>query len=159
MNSLTFRDLSNSILNLFEKKDERLHNCIDLLGGNVGLMGVHKTLITSFIGYIDEFYNWLKPKLEEFFEHFDTHFRTKNERINRRRYYRYESIIKSKSCKRRAFKREMMNEIKLDIISFLKDGEYVGEYTDTEENRRMLLLNCIKDYVYRSFLIDAHCYP
>lgn len=162
MNSLKFTDLSKSILSLFEHdpRNYTTHDCIHLLGGGVARMGMTKQRITGFIGDIDDFRNWVKPKLDAFFSTFDKYyFFTRNERINRRRNYIYEKIVKSKACKRIAFKRKMMVELDLDITSFLKDGEFDGEYTDTEENRRILFLNCIKNYVHRLFLTDVHCHP
>lgn len=154
MDSLSFKDLSNSILNLFEKGENK-HNCINVLGKNVGTMEFHERLFNSFIGDIDDFYSWAKPKLEEFFQTFNKNYLlSPDERINRRRYYEYEVIVKSKTFKQTSFKKKMMKSLKLDIASCLQDGEYSGEYTDTEEHRRILFLNFIKTYVRRLFLID-----
>lgn len=150
-----FEDFSESISNLFESKGKYWHNCIHVLGANVGLMEFHKRLFNSFIGNIDGFHSWAKPKLDDFFTSFvKDHFLSSNERVNRRRHFEYEEIVVSKSYKKNTFKKKMMEAIKLDIASCLnEDGEYAGECTDTEENRRLLFLNFIKNYVLRLFLI------
>lgn len=142
----TFKDLSNSILSLFEKNSSSayMYNCINVLGGTVAMMELNYIVIELFIGDIGNFYEWLKPKLYKFFENYN---------------YVYESVVKSKSCKRIAFKRKMMKELYLDISAFISDGNFVGKYTDTEKNRLILFFNCIKNYIYRLFLINIHCSP
>lgn len=156
---LPFTDLSNSILNLFKKCGYH-YVCADLLGGNVAMMDIHEWDLASFIGDIEDFHNWLKPKLDEFFKGFYMrYFCTQNSRINRRRHYIYQNVVKSKSCKKAVFRKKMMKELDLDRRSFIKDGVYDGEYTDREETRRILYLNCIKNYVHRLFLINHYCIP
>lgn len=160
--SLSFSELINSILSLFQQREDNGYTVIgiQLLGKNVGLMEHHKRFIVSCIGKLDVFRDWLDLELEDFFEDFGTrYFCTTNERINRRRYFAYEKIVKSKLCRRDSFKKAMMQELLLDLTAFIHDGDFSGEFTDTEANRRMLFLNCIKNYVYRLFLIDVHCYP
>lgn len=157
---LNFDDLFYSILSLFEKSHGDTYHCVYLLGGTVAMKDVHEGIITSFIGDIGEFYDWLKPKLEIFYNDFQEHFHTDDERKNRRRRFVYESIVKLKACKRDTFKRNMMKDLMLDILAFdVVDGAYVGEYTDTIANRRMLFYNCIENYINRLFLINIECFP
>lgn len=146
MDSSSFKDLSNSILNLFEKNE---HNC-----KNIRVMEFHKR-INSFIGDIDDFYSWVKPKLEEFFETFNEFFLfSPDEQIKRRRYYEYVAMMKSKTFKKATFKKRMIESLKLDIASCVQDGEHSGEYPYPEEQRRIIFLNFIKNYVQRLFLMD-----
>lgn len=158
---ITFKDFSESISSLFEKtSDASVHNCIEVLGKNAGLMAFHKRLFESFIGNIDDFHTWAKPKLDQFFASLDKSYLTKeNERVNRRRYFSYEEIVLSNKYKRTPFKKKMMEQIILDIAACLKDGVYVGEHMDTEEHRRLLFLNFIRNYVLRLFLIPIHFKP
>lgn len=156
---LSFTDLSNAILSMFEKNGHHF-NFAEILGGTVAMMDIHEYDFTSFIGNIEDFHDWLKPKLDQFFKGFySRYFCTLNPRKNRRRQFIYQTVVKSKSCKKITFKRKMMNELNLDRISFLNEGKYDGDFTDTEENRRILFLNCIINYVYRLFLINQCCVP
>lgn len=120
-------------------------------------------LLCAFIGDIDEFYQVLRPILEEFFYDFGKHFFISNDQINRRRNTIYRKIVNSKACTRNPFKRQMMIELVSDIESCIVDSSkslyqdqyiYSGSYTDTVENRRKLFVNFIKNYIYRLFLID-----
>lgn len=160
--SLPFSEIGNSILSLFERKKDNQYNIIgiQLLSKNVGFMENHERFIESCIGKIDAFHDWLDVELYDFFKDFGTrYFSSSNERINRRRHLAYEKIVTSKLCKRDSFKKTMMQDLLLDLTAFIHNAEFSGEFTDTEENRRMLFLNCIKNYVHRLFLIDVHCYP
>lgn len=162
MASLSFNELGNSILSLFERKKENhlIYIGIQFLNPTCGAMELNERFIESCIGKIDDFRDWLDPELYEFFRDFGArYFCSSNERINRRRYFAYEKIVKSKLCKRDSFKRAMMKELLLDLSAFKHNAEFSGPFTDTEVNRRKLFLNCIKNYVYRLFLIDVHCYP
>lgn len=168
MDTFTFECLSDSILSLFESIPDysyynKYYQFEKLLRKyNFSKCVFYKERITSFIGDIDDFHDWLKLKLEEFFVDFGAHFFTTNQRINRRRCIAYRKIVKS--IKRNPFKRKMMIELDSDIESCIvnelrmvydnTDYIYSGAYTDTVENRRMLFLSFIKNYVYRLFLIN-----
>lgn len=156
METLSFKDLLNSILSLFESTaDGYSYKGIVLLNKTPGGMEIYERAINLCIGGITDFHDYLKPKLVEFFTDFDkTFFFTQSERKNHRRFYRYESIVKSKLCRRDSFKRKMMKELFPDIALINKYESF-----DTQENRRILFLNCIKNYVHRLFLIDVYYYP
>lgn len=161
MDSLTFKELTNSILSLFERQSDNayVYNGVRLLTTNVAESEICENIIEMCVGNIDDFRKWLSPQLDAFFVDFErSYFHTLNERINHRRQYAYEKIVKLKTCKRASFKRKMMEEFNLDLISFLHHGIFLEE-TKTEINRRNIFLNCIKNYIYRLFLIDNCCYP
>lgn len=159
----SFEILSKSILSLFELEPiyDRYYMCEKILDADDKYFFIGSlTRLTSFIGEIDDFHKWLQPKLNDFFEDFDKHFFTTNDRMNRRRLIAYDSIIKFKLCKRLPFKKQMMRELDLDIESFIKYAEEVyGDYTyfeeaGAEEDRRLLFFSCIKNYVHRLFFIS-----
>lgn len=162
MDTLSFKDLSDSILSLFETNKEYgyAYNCVLLLDLNQVWMEAREHSIIQAIGELKDFHDWLEPRLEEFFTDFGVkYFCTPDKRMNQRRYYAYKNIVKNKSCKRKLFKRRMMKEFYLDITSFRRDGDFVGEYTQTEASRRILFFAGIKNYVFRLFLIDEYSYP
>lgn len=162
---LSFENLSKSILSLFETVSNYgndYYHCEQLLKKYDFYKRPHlKERIIAFVGDIDEFHDWLKPKLDEFFAYgnFDKYFLTPDERINQRRSIAYDKIFLSRLCKRKTFKRQMMIELDLDMESCIKRGRISGEYSyfgegmENIENRRMFMLNCIKNYVHRLFLI------
>lgn len=162
---LSFENLSKSILSLFVLVPTcgipSYFTCEKLLNerGNID----YGDKINSFIGEIDEFHDWLKPKLEELFNDFNKYFFTSIERMNRRRMLAYEDIVKCNWCNRLLFKRQMMKELKIDMDSYIKNcrlsnGEirctFLKKNMDTEEGRRLVFFKCIKDYVHRLFLIN-----
>lgn len=158
-----FTELSKSILSLFEGT-ESFSNWAELLGGDDEMKEISDNCMNSFVGDIDEFHDWLELKLDEFFKTFyKDYFYTSDERWNKRRQMIYDRVlVGSKMCKRLTFKRKMVNELNLDIIAFYKhdgDGGYFGEHAQTEGGRQILVLNCIKNYIFRLFLINQNCTP
>lgn len=156
-----FDILLNTILGLFTPKPPNcLYECVAILGGTVAHIDIMDTNIKSAIGNLSNFRAWMQPQLTDFFEGLSEFFHTENKRVNERRRYSYQDLIIQKKCKLLSFKKKFAKEVYLDMLSIL--GPEFGIYcenTDTLEKRRIIVLNNIKNHVYRLFLINEYCTP
>lgn len=155
IDSEAFKKLSETILKLFEiepSKSSLNYEYIKIIGGTVAWMLTVDRCLRKVIGEISQFHVWLRPKLDEFFENFFENFHMDDDRLNTRRFYPYESLILKNGCKNKRFKKKMVEELHLDMCSMLESKE-------NDENRRIIFLNCIKNFVYRTFGINKNCTP
>lgn len=153
--SKSFDQFANSIINLFEVKKSKpriSYDFINIMGGTVAWLEVLDRCMRSVIGEINPFHTWLKPQLTEFFESFFENFHTDDDRLDTRRFYPYENLILKNGYKHKSFKKKMVDELYLDICSMFVSKE-------SEENRRIMFLNCIKNFTYRTFMINKYCTP
>lgn len=166
MESLSFDDLFKSILKLFKVGSSSCYdyeylNLSPPNGTMVWIESYHGH-ITDILGNISEFHDWLKPKLEDFFDGLHYCFQTACPRDNKRRFLAYGNIISNKKLrKRKSFMGTMAKEFSSDLCS-IRDKGYPGFYgsdADTEEKRRIIFFTYIKNYVYRLFTINFHCTP
>lgn len=160
LNSESFDILAKSILTLFRKNDSD-YDCdyVNLTSnGTVASSDIQCSTIEKVVGDVDKFHDWLRPRLMFFFQSFYSLLQTGQKRANKRSHYVYSNLILEKVCKRKTFRKKMANEFLLDLLA-MTDSETKTFYEglDTEVKRRIAFLNCIKNYVYRLFLINVFC--
>lgn len=151
---LSFQGLITCVLSLFKKPYRYANpNCVTVLRACDIIS--NRYLFEKFIGDIECFGEWMEPEFLNFIKNVEQqNFHTNDEWMNRRRLLAYEDIVNSRQCSRNDFKARMMTSLKLDIEAFQMRAYFVGDYTDTEEGRRFLFLNCIKNYINRLFLVE-----
>lgn len=174
METLNFNELSDCILSLFEvrteeKKSNSQYSYRNLIRRACGWRDgcrADRDLI-KLVGDKKEFYNWLKLKVKEFFVDFQIYFQSEDKRMNRRRYYEYKAIIlnnKSKqNCKTYSFRENLAVTLFRDVCSLVRkkdlSGFEIDMVEDNEENRRLVVLNCIQNHLNRLFLVPVFCWP
>lgn len=156
MEALKFDNLSNSILSLFKIKRGSYDRCdLIIFPTEESFAQINNSLLAKdILGFASSFYNWLEPKLKEFFDSFNAFFKTKNERVNNRRIMEYKTIITDEECNLRSFRKKMAKHLIKDICAMVNSRKDGSEDKSTEEKRRIIFFNCIKNYIYRLFLIE-----
>lgn len=155
-----FDDLLDTILDLFKIRCHRYdYDYLNRICGTFAKKEVQDRNIINAVGNMESFHSWLESKLVDFFIELDGFFQTDDARVNKLRYYPYKAIILKRGYETKCFRKKMANEIFLNISSMTggEDGVFLGKNTSTEEGRRTIILNAIKNYVYRIFLINKCC--
>lgn len=109
-------------------------------------------LLVEFIGVLDEFLRWLKPRLHRFFSNFKKNFfYTCAPRMAIRRRLVYNSLIKSNKCTNFYFKLDLLVNLLDDIHSYImiKPIYRYGSIT----NRRKIFFFEIKRKIFQLFQI------
>lgn len=155
----SFKELKTVILELFEKRKGHSYGWVKALGGYAFTKKENLTYITEFIGDLNNFRDWLEPKLDEFFKTFYArHFRTSNEKMNHRRHSTYGDIVDDKICQTAEFKRAMVTDLDHDRYAFLM-GNYADDTECTQEGRRLVFFKSIRNYIHRLFVTNQYSVP
>lgn len=165
MEALSFAVLKISILSLFDETFSLhgpVYNYADLLAsiGSHNFKNVMNKLLKHAIGDVEIFRERLKIELNQFFIDFHKYFQTDNERMNERRFNEYKKLILDRQfCKRKCFKRELIKFIRSDLYTcYVKNSnQFSDQYKDVSKRQKVVLAS-IKNFIYRTFLINEYLF-
>lgn len=162
--SLEFTILKEAILSLFNltfSLHGYIYNYADLQAGMRAhnFKKIMNILLINAVGNVESFCELLRIELDRFFDVFPEYFTTGDERLIDRRFYEYKRLIQErKLCKRKFFKRDLIDFIKLDLaVCYEKNSnKFLEKYKDVS-TRQKIVLASIKNFIFRTFLINEYC--
>lgn len=160
--NFNFMTLKSTICGLFNL-NRKYYNFINILSKDEQIQNHMFHIIFGFLGDITDFQAWLDVELYIFFESFAvTYLNNANMVMRRRRSYILQEL--NKMYKKRTYKLLLCTDLYFDICSCIASfsggqNNYDNICMNDLNFRRLVFLNCIKNNIFRSFMIDGYFHP
>lgn len=151
---MEFSNIINSILSLFEMRDNYTWNFTDHIvarmekNRTVGLLEMYQMVVWQITGKRSDFHAWLSLELEKFFTEFAQNFSTGDGKVDRLRGKIHE--LYSKECKYKKFRRDLTYHIFTEF--FKRYNEKLRSEFVFPHDGRNALLKIITDFIH-----DLYC--